>query len=87
MTELLLSRISLLLALVVSITSAGFALRWAVRNVPTDSSPRRLVQAFTIAGGIGGLVPGLVVGTLGGGDIGGAFMAIPFQFWLRLPRN
>lgn len=69
-----------------ALTGAFFCMRWAVRNVPDESKPRRVVQAFTIAGGIVGLAPGLVVGVLGGGDIGGAFVAIPFYFWLDLPQ-
>lgn len=78
-------RAPLLIALVCGLTAAWFALRWAVRNIPTESRPRRLVQAFTIAGGLICLVPALFIGMVGGGDVGGAFFAIPFQFWLGLP--
>ena len=76
----------LVFSLCCALAGAFFCMRWAARNVPEESKPRRLVQAFTIAGAIVGLVPGLVVGVLGGGDIGGAFVAIPFYFWLQLPQ-
>ena len=76
---------SLLLSLGCALALAFFLVRWAVRNIPPESEPRRLAQVATIVGGLIGLVPGIVFGLIGGGDIGGAFMAIPFQFLLRMP--
>lgn len=85
MVDLVWNRASLVLTLICALIAGVLALRWAARRVPAESTPRRFVQALTVAGGVVGLIPGLFVGTLGGGDIGGAFVAIPFQFWLGLP--
>lgn len=77
----------LALALLCAFIAGALVLRWAVKQVPLHGSTRRFVQSLTVAGGVVGLIPGMLLGMIGGADIGGAFMAIPFQFGLGLPNQ
>lgn len=77
----------LALALLCAFIAGALVLRWAAKQVPLHGSKRRFVQSLTVAGGVAGLIPGMLLGMIGGADIGGAFMAIPFQFWLGLPNQ
>jgi hypothetical protein len=75
------------LVLLCALISGAFAVRWASKRIPAESTPRRFVQAMTVAGGAVGTLLGAVIGAVGGSDIGGAVLAIPFHFWLGVPEQ